>query len=481
MCFIARHTLVVHRHKRLGEPMTSNTLYFQNIYRSKVIALPLLCLLAACNTTSLMEIPQVEQVSVEPLTNPTMDQASFVLSKVVANIRRGTPILHYPAEEKLAHLKLKGTLCNYRYQDRTVIEWGTGSSVLGDWRTELGEVFYEAMSNAGFNVAGDPTDMFGRSKSAQAAEYQVGARVTEIRGNLCDAHDWWDGHPLWTTAGEMYVNVEWSVYSNLAQKQIFKVVTEGYHKEVESKRNAIMLLLQNAFASATEAFAVSQQLKDVALRVKKDSKEEVGFSGSTITLQTSRLRKAPIKDQMATTLSSVVTVRVGQGHGSGFAISEDGHILTNAHVVGNSSKAAVVLNNGLEISGEVLRKSEIRDIALVKVPLRFPSPLPIRTTPPVLLEKVYAVGSPKREALHSTVTTGIVSAMRGGYKAPKSLIQSDAAISPGNSGGPLIDENGNVIGISVLKYIGTGAEGLNLFIPIISGLEAIKIQTETPE
>ncbi len=121
-----------------------------------------------------------------------------------------------------------------------------------------------------------------------------------------------------------------------------------------------------------------------------------------------------------------------------------------------------------------MRKTESRDVALVQVALRVPNALPIRTEPSRKLERVYVVGTPIDERLRSTVTTGIVSGIREDGK--NSFIQADAPISPGNSGGPLLDEFGNVLGLSVSKIIGPGSEGLGLFVPIKDALEALNVK-----
>ena len=136
----------------------------------------------------------------------------------------------------------------------------------------------------------------------------------------------------------------------------------------------------------------------------------------------------------------------------------------------------IILNNGVEIKGEVLRKSDQRDVALIRVPIRVPSALAIRDEVVSPLEKVFVIGTPIQIGLKSTITTGIVSALRYYEHTNLDFIQADAAISPGNSGGPLLDEGGNVIGISVIKFGGQNIEGLNLFIPIISALNALNIE-----
>jgi serine protease Do len=103
----------------------------------------------------------------------------------------------------------------------------------------------------------------------------------------------------------------------------------------------------------------------------------------------------------------------------------------------------------VELEGEVLRKNDQRDVALIKVPIRVPSVLAIREKAVSLLEKVFVIGTPIMVGLKSTITTGIVSAHRHLEPSNLDFIQSDAAASPGNSGGPLLDKGGNVIGIAV--------------------------------
>ncbi|MCH9050748.1 MAG: trypsin-like peptidase domain-containing protein [Proteobacteria bacterium] len=100
----------------------------------------------------------------------------------------------------------------------------------------------------------------------------------------------------------------------------------------------------------------------------------------------------------------------------------------------------------------------------------------VRLERPARLEKTFVIGTPIKAGLRSTVTSGVVSAIRIEPRSGLSFIQSDAAVSPGNSGGPLLDENGNVIGISVIKIIGNSSEGLNLFIPIDEALEALNLK-----
>jgi len=122
-----------------------------------------------------------------------------------------------------------------------------------------------------------------------------------------------------------------------------------------------------------------------------------------------------------------------------------------------------------------------RDVALVKVDAGGLKPLPIRSSIVSHAEEVYAVGTPFDESLQSTITKGIVSGIRTEEKSGLKLIQSDVDIHGGNSGGPLLDSQGNVVGISV-SGIGLRklSAGLNFFIPIIDGLEWLNVKIKAP-
>ncbi|MCH7711868.1 MAG: serine protease [Proteobacteria bacterium] len=439
--------------------------------RPKHIAVASLMFAAACNTTATMELPTVEKKDLIEVTEPTEKQASFALSKIVANIKRGTIIAHFPAAGVEG---TDGYLCNYKHMGDSTLEWGTGTAVLGNWSSELGEVFYQALNSKGLNIAGSPTEMFRRSEAVYSAEYLVGARITKISGNICQSHHWWDGRPLDEYSGEMFVDVEWTIFSSILQRRVLKTSTQGYFKQVKAKRNGIVLAFHEAFAIAAENLLTSQRFVDIA-----SGKAPVDIASSPGPVRyffAKKLSSKSLKKRIETVLSSVVTVRLGLGHGSGFVISENGLILTNQHVVGDSKRVGIVLSNGIEIEGMVLARNAGRDVALIKIPLRVPSYLPVRLERPARLEKTFVIGTPIKAGLRSTVTSGVVSAIRIEPRSGLSFIQSDAAISPGNSGGPLLDENGNVIGISVIKFIGNSSEGLNLFIPIDEALEALNLK-----
>ncbi|VEP14211.1 putative serine protease HtrA [Hyella patelloides LEGE 07179] len=161
--------------------------------------------------------------------------------------------------------------------------------------------------------------------------------------------------------------------------------------------------------------------------------------------------------------------QIQRGAGSGFIVSSDGLILTNAHVVDGAESVTVTLKDGRTIDGEVMGKDNLTDMAVVKIEAE---DLPIvefgDSEALQIGEWAIAIGNPL--GLDNTVTTGIVSAtgrnsMQIGVGDKRiDFIQTDAAINPGNSGGPLLNSQGEVIGINTA--IIRNAQGLGFAIPI---------------
>jgi S1-C subfamily serine protease len=157
------------------------------------------------------------------------------------------------------------------------------------------------------------------------------------------------------------------------------------------------------------------------------------------------------------------------GTGSGFIISSDGRILTNAHVIEGADSVKVTLNDGQTYTGKVIGRDTVTDVAVVKIDAKN---LPVVTLGKsenlVPGEWAIAIGNPF--GLDNTVTVGIISAIKrsssevGVPNKRVSFIQTDAAINPGNSGGPLLNADGEVIGINTA--IRANAQGLGFAIPI---------------
>jgi serine protease Do len=158
--------------------------------------------------------------------------------------------------------------------------------------------------------------------------------------------------------------------------------------------------------------------------------------------------------------------QVQRGVGSGFIISDDGYVLTNAHVVEGADEVTVTLTDRREFKAKVLGADRRSDVALLKVDARNLPSLRIGDSSKIRVgEWVIAIGSPFN--LENTVTAGIISAKARDTGEYLPLIQSDVAVNPGNSGGPLINMRGEVIGInSQIATLSGAYNGISFAVPI---------------
>ena len=172
--------------------------------------------------------------------------------------------------------------------------------------------------------------------------------------------------------------------------------------------------------------------------------------------------------------------RRGTASGSGFVIDDDGHIVTNAHVINDADEVTVEFDDEKSTKAKVVGKDTSIDIAILKVESskNKMNPLPLGNSKGLKVgDPVIAIGNPF--GLDRTVTTGIVSALQREIRAPngftiKDVIQTDASINPGNSGGPLLDADGKVVGVnSQIATAGGGSEGVGFAVSIDTVRDAL--------
>jgi serine protease DegQ len=169
---------------------------------------------------------------------------------------------------------------------------------------------------------------------------------------------------------------------------------------------------------------------------------------------------------------SVVTIFVGNGLGSGVVWAKDGTLVTNHHVIesaGTGGQVQIAFADGRRVAGRVRASDPITDLAVVKADRTDVPPATFQKNLPVVGELAVAIGSP--QGLESTVTAGIISGLHreipgADQQSLVDLLQTDAAISPGNSGGALVNGRGEIVGINE-AYLppSTGAVSLGFAIP----------------
>ena len=180
-----------------------------------------------------------------------------------------------------------------------------------------------------------------------------------------------------------------------------------------------------------------------------------------------------------TQTQSYFGVQTGTSSGSGIIISADGNIMTNYHVISGGTNIKVKLNTGNEYDATVIGGDEKTDVAVIKIKAN--EELHVATLgnsdEVEVGSKAVAIGNPLASELFGTVTQGVISGVNRTITVGQremNLIQTDAAISPGNSGGALINKYGEVIGINSVKLVSDNAEGLGFAIPINEASTIVK-------
>lgn len=401
--------------------------------------------LSGCKSVPVQQVNQNAPIAISSKS----DVKPLAITKVVGKLKRGSDIGDWQA----------GLMC-IRHGD---INWKSGSKVNLTNET-LSDIFREELENNGWPVVGTTEDLFN-GYDVSGAELLVAAKVTEIHANLCYPYAGFGNFA--STKGALRLKAEWQIYSPFTKSVISSITTEGSTESKEVIEGGQATLLENAFSVAVSNLLASEDFYKVA---KRES-----LSGNEIDKATLQLIPNNKKLFKTTTAAlnaakkSTVTIRTANGHGSGFAIGSGNLLLTNAHVIGNSENVTVITNDGITLTGQVVKKNKAIDVALIKLTGLSLVPLTVDLKAPGTGNEVYAIGSPLNEDLSGTVTRGIVSGYRN-YQGVDWL-QSDASINPGNSGGPLINSQGQVVGVSTAGFRPGGAQvGLNLFIPIEAAL-----------
>ncbi len=447
-------------------------------------------LLGACNTTAPMAIDRPDPDAPEAVETPQLAEARVPdamvgesrfkpirFSHAISGLRHGTVVMHFPADRVDG---LDGALCNYRHSGESTWEWRATDRLIGDWDGEVGKMVHGALAGHGFDMAGDPDALFEVEDALARAQYLLGARLERMVGNGCEEHHWWDGRPLGRYAAEVQIAVDWILYDPLRERQVAVFSTEGYGIQKKPKATGIADAFYDAWGAATDKLASEPGFMELLAKRAEGTFRAEPVADAPIAIEAIARRDLPIRDYLDHVLDATVSVRSGVGLGSGFLISRAGLILTNQHVTGDAETVTVVFRNGIEVAGTVLRRHARRDVALIQVPITGGNPFPVDFEPPAITEEVYAIGNPFDEDLRSTVTRGVVSALRREAETGLRLIQADVDIQSGNSGGPLVDGSGNVVGISVAG-LGTGdgtSIGVNLFIPIESAFALLNLRIE---
>lgn len=321
----------------------------------------------------------------------------------------------------------------------------------------LSRNFKDLAAKQGFALADRARSVFEDKKNG--ADFKLGATLLAFDYRACSGGE--------VMTGSAYAKLKWEVFSARRQKVVYSPVIDGTYEattkvapdEFENKLMQTLagnLLADPKFIELIRSGGLTDADAAPALPPLRIAADKVVAGG--VAQASSALVKA------------VVTVESGVSSGSAFYISRTGHLLTNYHVVADAKFVRIKLSDGRSLVGEVLRSDKERDVALVQTdPISFEA-LGLRADAPQVGDEVFALGSPFGATLSGSLTRGVLSARRVLESVP--FLQSDVAINPGSSGGPLLDAKGRVVGIAQLR---SDSAGINLFIPIDEALEKLSL------
>jgi len=399
-------------------------------------------LLTGCATYTPTLVPEYTQpIKVE-------NSSPIAFKKALLRIPAGTQIgYHHDGLLKIRQ---------FAYSSQSTISAGSA---------EFNIVANEELKSAGYKVVGDAKVLFEESAEWKA-RFLLGASILQIAYNTYA--------PLAGNCSECSVLVKWELMDKMQRRVIYESNTQGYFKLNAQGTGAIYL----AFRLALRELLADNKFADLVVGSAITSTESINpATVHTVLLPRVSILQGIQPDIIDYAKLATVTVLTESGHASGFFISTEGHIITNAHAVADMNFVDVRLANGIRLQANVLHSNTEYDVAIIEVNGSGFRALPLFDQGTVRTgQEVYAIGTPAFESLAQSVTKGIISGTR--VVATKEYIQTDVKVNPGNSGGPLVDSSGRVLGIITWKVVAIGYEGLAFCVPIQTALEHLGIKVE---
>ncbi len=354
----------------------------------------------------------------------------------------------------------------------------------------------EVLSKMGLKTLSGPSDdLFNTGKNKpRTADVLIAGRIEKFtlkRGS---------GEAGYSSYGyTSNIDINWQFYDRHNKEIIFKetisseyffesslITEEFYNSVIENfyvlfgKGTNVKSILENQtskrvdFSSNVSTQGKTEELDEDSVSthiqsekvVQSDLFEDEILFDEEVKIPFVQLEKMDVfADLVALSTNASVTVIIDdRGHGSGVVVSANGYIVTNHHVIEKAKYIDVQFANGIILPGDIITSSEKYDLALIKVRAGGLTALPIAKDDENVRQgdEVFVVGAPGFKELGQSVSKGIISGKRSndGVK----ILQTDTKISPGNSGSPLINMNGEIVGIINAKLIDEGVEGLGFAI-----------------
>ncbi|MFO0567394.1 MAG: serine protease [Polyangiaceae bacterium] len=313
----------------------------------------------------------------------------------------------------------------------------------------------ETMRKAGYNALGAESLVFDRDESAKA-RFALGGTANQL----------WCRPPS-EPVRRCWLGVTWELLDRDSNEVRYRVHTRHASDSQDPKQLADELVWGNLYSLLSRQRFVAA-LGRAAPVAASPAFQRVGFKrcarGAT-----------PMPASAEALMQATVVVEAGDRVGSGTVVSPDGFVLTAAHVVESESSPTFQQRGGPRVQAVPIRVDPHRDVALLKPTSGSDYPcVAIREVAVTAGEDLFAIGSPLGKELSFSLTRGVVSGTR--QIDGVSLIQTDASINRGNSGGPLLDSSGRLVGVVSWKVAGSGVEGIAFGVAASSALTGLGLE-----
>jgi len=355
------------------------------------------------------------------------------------------------------------------------INW-RGSIKIGDEVFE--KKFYELMTNMGYNsVISENAKLFSeeRRRNNKLPRFIVGVEIVDYKLNYRQVKDknYGDGDVI----GNTKIKFNW----NVLDKKTGDIVLKYENNASVRFRQELYQRLEysvDVYKLALVDFLQSDQFYDL---ISKEKIEPIEFESNSSPSNSHEIINPiipsfnNISEMISYANQACVTIVTDGGHGSGVIIDQSGLVLTAYHVVEGVNQIDIKFSSGLSLRAEIIEFDKFNDIALLKIQGEGFKSLPLLTdeNEASLGTEVITIGTPAEIELGQSIARGIISGKR--KIEERIYLQTDISISPGNSGGPLLNSKGEILGIIQKKIVGDAIEGIGFAVPTQKVMEVLNL------